>query len=121
MKGRAPTKVQRAFWDVLCSLGCIACLKDGRRNPVVSVHHVDGRTKPWAHWLVLPLCAGHHQDGTGAPGLIAVHPYLARFQLKYGTQRDLVLECHELLEVRGIEVPEEARIAANGEWARQAA
>lgn len=67
-------------------------------NPVVSIHHVDGRTKAGAHFKVLPLCAGHHQDGTGAPGLIAVHPWKARFQERYGTQQDLLREVEQLLE-----------------------
>ena len=67
-------------------------------NPVVSIHHVDGRTKPGAHMRVLPLCAGHHQDGTGAPGLIAVHPWKARFEARYGTQESLLQEVEELLQ-----------------------
>lgn len=118
MKGRSPNKVERAFWDALCSLGCAACLKDGRSNPMVSIHHIDGRTKPWAHWLVLPLCSGHHQDGAGAPGLIAVHPFRSRFEAKYGKQEAFLIECLRLLEEQGIEVPENAWQAANGEWAR---
>ena len=121
MKGTTPTKAQRAFWTHLCTLGCIACRLDGRRNTVATIHHVDGRTKPWAHWLVLPLCAGHHQDGTGARGLIAVHPFTARFESKYGKQRLLLGRALDMLEERGIEVPEPARRAANGEWARMVA
>ena len=75
MKGRSPTAAQKRFHDLLCQhVGCIACRKEGLFNSWVSVHHVDGRTKPEAHWLVLPLCAGHHQDGTGGKWMIAVHP-----------------------------------------------
>lgn len=121
MKGRSANIAERAFWDALCDLGCIACRKDGRRNSRVSVHHVDGRTKPWAHWLVLPLCAGHHQDGTGPRGLIAVHPFQARFELKYGKQRDLLIECLHWLEDQGYVVPDKAWEAANGTWERMAA
>jgi len=47
---------------------------------------------------VLPLCAGHHQDGTGAPGLIAVHPYKARFEERYGKQSDLLEMCMARIE-----------------------
>jgi hypothetical protein len=40
---------------------------------------------------VLPLCAGHHQDGTGNnKELIAVHPYKARFEARYGAQMKLL-------------------------------
>lgn len=97
MKGKAPTKAEKQFHDRLARLGCIACRKDGRFNPVVSIHHIDGRTKPGAHKKVLPLCAGHHQQGTGAPGLIAVHPYKAQFEAKYGKQEHLLAECMDLL------------------------
>lgn len=94
MKGRPPTADEARFMDAIAALGCIACLKDGWHNPEVSVHHIDGRTKPGAHLLVLPLCAGHHQHGTGPnPALIAVHPYKARFEQRYGAQRALLAEC----------------------------
>ena len=36
--------------------------------------------------------------GTGALGLIAVHPWKTRFEEKYGRQADLLAECVQLLE-----------------------
>lgn len=96
-KQRAVTPEEKALWDKLAGLGCIACAKDGHYNPHVSIHHIDGRTKPGCHKLVLPLCAGHHQDGTGAPGLIAVHPWKARFEKTYGSQLELLANCMELI------------------------
>jgi hypothetical protein len=99
MKGRPPTADEARFMDAIAALGCIACKKDGWHNPDVSVHHIDGRTKPGAHLLVLPLCAGHHQDGTGPnPTLIAVHPYKARFEERYGSQMELLDECGNLIK-----------------------
>ncbi|MOA33025.1 hypothetical protein D3C78_1542830 [compost metagenome] len=65
---------------------------------MVSIHHIDGRTKPGAHSRVLPLCAGHHQDGYGAPGLIAVHPYKARFEKQYGPQLELLEMCLQIID-----------------------
>jgi hypothetical protein len=98
MKGRPPTAEESRFMDSIAQLGCVACRKDGWESLDVSVHHVDGRTKPGAHLLVLPLCAGHHQAGTGAnPTLIAVHPDKARFEARYGTQRELLAECVAML------------------------
>lgn len=98
MKGRRPTADEARFMSAIAGLGCIACRKDGWHNPDVSMHHIDGRTKPGAHLLVLPLCAGHHQDGTGPnPTLIAVHPYRARFEERYGAQRALLAECLEMI------------------------
>lgn len=94
-KQRAVSPLEKAMWDKLAALGCIACMKDGHYNPHVSIHHVDGRTKPGCHLLVLPLCSSHHQDdGSGA---VAVHPWKARFEQRYGAQLDLVAECRKLI------------------------
>jgi len=121
MKGRTPTAEQRRFWDLLArEIGCIASLKDGFRDFHVSIHHIEGRTRPDAHWLVLPLSAGNHQDGTGAPGRIAVHPWKARFEARYGTQRELLRECIQILLKRGHAVPAGA-LAAAGMAQRRAA
>lgn len=98
MKGRNPSAAEKRFHDQLASLGCIACRIDGNHSPMVSIHHIDGRTKPGAHMRVLPLCAGHHQDGYGIPGLIAVHPYKRRFEDLYGSQYELLAMCEQLLE-----------------------
>lgn len=98
MKGSTRTKAEKLLHDQLAALGCIACRIDGVENLHVSIHHIDGRTKPGAHQRVLPLCAGHHQTGTGAPGLIAVHPWKNRFEAKYGSQIDLLQKCMELIE-----------------------
>ena len=99
-KGRPPTAEEARFMDAIAQLGCPACRQDGWHNPDVSIHHIDGRTKPGAHLLVLPLCAGHHQHGTGPKTtLIAVHPYKARFEARYGTQRELLAECIERLNL----------------------
>lgn len=109
MKGKTPTKAQSDYHDQLAqNIGCIACHRDTashQRNYVVSVHHVDGRTKPDAHWLVLPLCAGHHQHGYGAPGLIGVHPFKARFELAYGKQEMLIRDCALQLLDMGLSLP----------------
>lgn len=101
MKGKTPSAAEKRFHAALASLGCIACRLDGRHNPIVSIHHIDGRTRPGAHLRVLPLCAGHHQDGTGIPGLIAVHPWKRRFEDRYGSQDQLLERCHELLAQAG--------------------
>jgi hypothetical protein len=98
MKGTKPTKAEQAFWHDLAGLGCCACRKDGRVNPWVSIHHIDGRTKPDAHMLVLALCAEHHQHNDMDPlGRIGVHPYKARFEQQYGSQMDLLAESKHLL------------------------
>lgn len=100
MKGTTPTAADKRYWNQLCEIvGCIACRKDGNMNRHVSVHHTEGRTKHGAHRKVLPLCAGHHQKGTGNDKtMIAVHPDKARFEAKYGKQSDLIDECNAIIE-----------------------
>lgn len=121
MKGRNPTAAQARYHTLLVErIGCVACHHDRggyQRNHEATIHHVDGRTKQDAHWLVLPLCAGHHQDGYGAPGRLAVHPFKARFEARYGRQDELIRACAEqllameervperVMELAGIEVP----------------
>jgi hypothetical protein len=97
---RAPTKSEKLLWTRMAgAVGCIACRLDGRFNEVVSIHHIDGRTKPGCHQKVLPLCAGHHQDATGEDkSLIAVHPDKARFEQRYGPQMQLLALVHKLLD-----------------------
>lgn len=98
MKGSTPSKADRELWDNMASLGCIACRKDGIFNSLVSIHHIEGRTRPGAHRKVLPLCGQHHQhDDTDPAERIGVHPYKARFEARYGRQLDLLDDCLQLL------------------------
>ena len=115
MKGRNRNASEKRYHDLLCSVvGCIACRQSGEFNNYVSVHHISGRTKPDAHWLVLPLCASHHQD-LGLPGFIPVHPYKARFEAAYGKQNDLLRQSVQLLLDGGFDVPDAALDAAGME------
>jgi hypothetical protein len=99
---RAVTPEEKVLWDRLANeVGCVACLVAGLpTSNHVSIHHIDGRTKEGCHRNVLPLCAGHHQQGTGNDkSLVAVHPNKARFEKLYGTQEYLRLYAFNLLEV----------------------
>ncbi|MFC3457225.1 Ref family recombination enhancement nuclease [Massilia haematophila] len=102
MKGRPPTAEEKRFMDQMGALPCIACLKDGWLIHTVSLHHIDGRTKPGAHFLVLPLCAPHHQqDDTDPRQRISLHGRKATFQARYGTERELLAECLAELKAQG--------------------
>lgn len=105
---RAPAKAEKLLWSRMADqVGCIACHIDGHPNPIVSIHHIDGRTKPGCHSKVLPLCAGHHQDATGADKtLVAVHPDKARFEQRYGPQMDLLTLVHQLLATPAAALPQ---------------
>ena len=100
MKGRPPTAEEKRFMDRLGKLPCIACRKDGWENHKISLHHIDGRTKPGAHFLVLPLCGPHHQqDDTDPRRRISLHGRKATFQARYGTERELLAECLDALHI----------------------
>ncbi|MFA6271024.1 MAG: Ref family recombination enhancement nuclease [Candidatus Paceibacterota bacterium] len=91
-----PTIAEKKFHDDLAEIvGCIACRLDGQINHYVSIHHIDGRTKPGSHKKVLPLCAPHHQ--TGGEEAPAIHPWKRRFIAKYGTQEELLATCHAII------------------------
>lgn len=97
---RAVTAEEKRLWDRMAGeVGCIACRVAGLPlSDYVSIHHIEGRTKPGCHQLVLPLCAGHHQQGTGNDkSLVAVHPNKAEFERLYGSQQELLAIVHELL------------------------
>ena len=97
MKGRSATVKERELHSRIAALGCIACRIDGVFNDRVSIHHIHGRTKKNAHKMVLPLCAGHHQDGYGPVKMTAVHPYKKRFEKEYGLQDELCAWAYELI------------------------
>jgi hypothetical protein len=102
MKGRKPTSAEKAHMSLVGKLPCIACEKDGYYNDYVSLHHVDGRTKPGAHFKVLPLCAQHHQhDSTDPMGRVGIHPYKAGFEYIYGTSEQLLEEVSAKIEGNG--------------------
>lgn len=88
MKGRTRTAEEVRLHDRIAELGCICCRIDGIYNPVVSIHHVNGRTAPFCHHDVLPLCGAHHQKLD--PDTLAIHGDKRRWQAKYGNQYDLI-------------------------------
>lgn len=108
MKGRTRSTAEKQWHDQLANhIGCIACLKDfGVRNTHVSIHHIDGRTKPDAHWLVLALCAGHHQIGTGAPGQLAIHGNKRAHEQRYGTELEQLAQAVNDLVEMGQPIPD---------------
>jgi hypothetical protein len=86
MKGKARTKADIIFQNKIAEIGCIVCLNNGIENHEVSIHHIDGRTKPNAHRKVLPLCYPHHQgvDNENPKCWFTLHGNKAEFERKYG-------------------------------------
>lgn len=106
-KGRTPTADEKHVMDTLGRLPCIACLMNGQRTEQISLHHMDGRTKPGAHFLILPLCVYHHQQAAplevriAYPWLVPVHAAgnvggRKEFEDRNGTQEELLAESYRL-------------------------
>lgn len=75
LKGRTPTAAEKKAMHALARLSCVACALHGVDQPIISLHHINGREKPGAHFYVLPLCKWHHQHA--APKEIrAIYPWL---------------------------------------------
>jgi len=111
LKGRTPTAAERVVMDALGKLPCIACLQHGKESPLISLHHIDGRTKPGAHLLQLPLCVYHHQHA--APDnvraefswLVPIHADgitggKAEFSRHNGTEQDLMVKAYKLAGIK---------------------
>ena len=87
MKGRQPTVAERRHMDAVAELGCVVCRREFGVFSPAAIHHTDGKTKPGAHFLVLPLCGAHHQ--TGGYG-VAIHAGRVEWERRYGTQAELM-------------------------------
>jgi hypothetical protein len=110
LKGRARTAEEKRLEKELADIGCICCLNKGWYNSAmqvsegqrfISMHHVAGRTQPWAHAKQLPLCHFHHQ--TPAPDeapadLFPLHGgSISAWEKINGTQEDLLKQVYLLI------------------------
>ena len=85
-----PNAAERRWMTAITRHGCVACHIDGNGFREPCVHHILQGGVRLGHLYTLPLCPGHHVDGTGAAGLIARHPFRVRFEGAYGAELDLL-------------------------------
>lgn len=108
LKGRTPLASEKRLADKLASLPCIACYRHGKISPLVSLHHMHGRTVLGAHEKQLPLCQYHHQVVAPAemrrkfPWLIPFHAAgncggKSEWERRNGSQEDLYEQCLEMI------------------------
>ena len=110
LKGRAPTVIEKKLGNKIGDIGCICCLNkkwytsdmaEQESTKFVSLHHVDGRTKEWAHAKVLPLCAYHHD--TPAPNhapdeLTPIHRGNKKEWIDFnGTEDELLKQVYDMI------------------------
>jgi hypothetical protein len=99
MAKRKPNKHEREHMNRVADLGCIACLNIGYPDSPAELHHPrtgQGMGQRASHYDVIPLCPSHHR--TGGPG-IALHAGQAEFTKKYGTEKQLLQQVREILNV----------------------
>ncbi len=98
MKGRKPTADEQRHMDSVRALGCIVCLLYLSEHTPAAIHHVDGKTKPGAHFKILGLCFHHHQGGANNNLYVSRHPWKAEFEKRYDTEQYLLEQTKNLLE-----------------------
>jgi hypothetical protein len=99
---RAPTREEREWMDFIVRYGCIACRLDCLPPRPTAVHHILRGGVRMGHLFTLPLCdPGHHQGGQQF-GMVSRHPWKARFEVRYGTESELLekLKKAQSLEIR---------------------
>ena len=111
IKGRNPTALEKILANKIGDIGCICCLNkkwytsdmaEQESTKFVSLHHVEGRTKEWAHAKVLPLCAYHHD--TPAPShapeeLTPIHRGNKKEWIAFnGTEDELLKQVYEMID-----------------------
>ena len=111
IKGRNPTALEKILGNKIGDIGCICCLnkkwyttdmQEQESTKFVSLHHVEGRTKEWAHAKVLPLCAYHHD--TPAPShapeeLTPIHRGNKKEWVTFnGTEEELLKQVYDMIE-----------------------
>lgn len=111
LKGRNPTALEKILANKIGDIGCICCLNkkwytsdmaEQESTKFVSLHHVEGRTKEWAHAKVLPLCAYHHD--TPAPShapaeLTPIHRGNKKEWVELnGTEEELLKQIYEMID-----------------------
>ena len=97
MKGRSPTKKEREWMDKIVQIGCIVCREHLHCYSPAEVHHIDGKTKPEAHFNTLPLCYNHHREGANNDAYVSRHPFRKEFEKRYGKQSDLLKRVQEII------------------------
>lgn len=66
------------------------------REEDILIHHVEGKTKPGAHFKTISLCDGHHSRyrETG------LHYNLAAWEAKWGKQADILAQIEHVKSTR---------------------
>ena len=111
LAGRNATAIEKRLANKIGEIGCICCLnknwyttemREQESTKFISLHHIDGRTKLWAHAKVLPLCAYHHDvpAPSHAPAeLTPIHRGNKKEWIVFnGTEETLLKQVYEMID-----------------------
>lgn len=104
MKGRNPTAAEKRYMTAAVELGCWVCMKHYDTYSPATIHHIDGKTKPGAHYNAIPLCAHHHQIASSTGEWATRHgpgrnTGKKAFESAYGTEISMRDEVWDVLGV----------------------
>lgn len=83
----------------IAELGCIVCRNLGYFDSPAEVHHLRdgvGMSQRNDDSNAIPLCPLHHRLGNYG---VAFHAGKKEFERKYGTERELLKQVHELIRL----------------------
>ena len=92
-------QAEREHLSALTDLGCIACRNAGIPDSPAEVHHIragQGMSQRASNYDTIPLCPMHHRLGGHG---VAIHAGQKTWESIYGTERDLLDQCRQLLGV----------------------
>lgn len=98
--GRKPTADEQAYMTAVASIGCIICLLYLQVESPAEIHHVEGRTKPGCHFLILPLCKPHHRDEGPSKGFVSRADGKKAFEEAYMLEHDLIIVVRQAVELQ---------------------
>lgn len=84
------TAAEKRYLDKVAGLGCVVCRNLGYGETPAAIHHIrtgQGMSQRAGNYLVLPLCAEHHQNGGYG---VAIHAGQEAWEAMYGTEIELL-------------------------------
>lgn len=89
------TRAERRHLDRVSELGCAVC------GSPAGIHHprfAAGMAQRASHFLAIPLCPDHHQNGGHG---VALHAGQETFERMYGSEAELLAATIEKLTTEG--------------------
>jgi hypothetical protein len=97
LPGRTPTADEARHLQRVTALGCIVCRIYRNQYTPAEPHHMDGKTKPGAHFRILPLCPPHHR--IPGKGYVSRADGKKAFEAEYMPEEDLWVCVEKALEL----------------------